>query len=521
MFNKIKKVTQLRNVFLLMLLGGMPVLSVAQVFPVCPVPINVNVDVRRSLMVTEVNVLRRAVSLREVMGKLANDSGINGLTPRRLWAQWWDTQNANPGIGPGPHCDDRVDSMGNPILNGFPLDCPRNEGSEVSSNPFDPSQPGFYYPIALVNRLDLAPEDGANCGEYRVVFARDPAAGNGRNFLIFEAMLPNPNPDCGIDGCRGIATFWAKLSRVDDPAIRARMLHDFYFEGLPAQGVSPVIDARNYGPGAGQIRTNQFMSGPNSQEWQLREFKLALTQTQTQGIRSLQFVPVSTKTNPWGELFSEQFQSPLTIPFMRHYVTQVDELDADHVTELAYSIPNQFNSGQSTEQSFSESDYPNHFSSSGFFANRIQARLNRIGSTLTPDETVKRARTQSCAGCHQLSNNDALGNGLVWPASLGFVHIHEQLTDQINGTDHFRISPALADVFLPHRERMFESFLGSDCQSCPLPLLSGGNNNAGSSAIPVLLDDGSKPLEYQLESLDAALKFGWAKDTLGGPAQTH
>jgi hypothetical protein len=120
-----------------------------------------------------------------------------------------------------------------------------------------------------------------------------------------------------------------------------------------------------------------------------------------------------------------------------------------------------------------------------------------------------------------LSNNDALGNGLVWPASLGFVHIHEQLTDQINGTDHFRISPALADVFLPHRERMFESFLGSDCQSCPLPLLSGGNNNAGSSAIPVLLDDGSKPLEYQLESLDAALKFGWAKDTLGGPAQTH
>jgi hypothetical protein len=521
MFNKIKKVTQLRKIFLLMLLGGMPVLSVAQVFPVCPILTNVNVDARRSLMVTEVDVVRRAISLREVMDKLVDDSGIAGLNRRRLWAQWWDTQNAGPGFGLGANCDDRTDPLGNPTLNGFPLDCPRNEGSEASSNPFDPSQPGFYYPIALVNRLDLAPEDGSNCGEYRVIFARDPAAGDGRNFLIFEAKLPNPNPACGIDGCRGIATFWAKLSRVNDPATRARMLHSFYFEGLPAQGVSPVIDARNYGPGAGQIRTNQFMSGPNSQKWQLREFKLALMQAQPQGRRSLQFVPVSTKTTPWGELFSEQFNSPLTVPFMRHYITQVDELDARDITQLAYAIPNQFNSGQSTEQLPSESDYLSHFNSSGLFSSAIQARLNRIGSNLTPDETVKRARTQSCAGCHELSNNDALGNGLVWPSSLGFVHIHEQLTEQINGTDHFRISPALADVFLPHRERIFESYLGSDCQSCPQPLVSGGNGDEGLSLISVLVDDGVNPLASQLESLDATLKFGWPSDTLGGPAQTH
>ncbi|MBT5218727.1 MAG: hypothetical protein HOM16_04480 [Woeseia sp.] len=520
MFNYVKHFTKYRNVFLLLILAILPTLSAAKIAQMCPVLTNVNVDTRRSLMVTEVNVVGNAISLREVMDKLVDDSGITNLDRHRLWAQWWDTQNTGPGLGLGSNCDDQIDSLGNPTLNKFPLDCPRNEGSEVSNNPFDPSQPGFYYPIALVNRLDLAAEDGSHCGEYRVIFARDPDAGDGRNLLIFEAQLPNPNPGCGIDGCRGIASFWAKLSRVNNPTTRARMLHDFYFEGLPAQGVGPVIDVRNFTQGTGQIRTNQFMAGPNPREWQLREFKLALLQTQPTGHGDLRFIPVSTKGTPWGELFSEQFTNPLTVPFMRQYITQVDELDADRITQIAYTVPNRFNSGQSTEQQFSESDYPAHFNSNGLFSSLIQARLNRIGSNLTPDETVSRARTQSCAGCHQLSNNDVIGNGLVWPSSLGFVHIHEQLTEQINGADHFRISPALADEFLPHRERIFESYLGSNCQPCQQPLVS-GDDDGRSSAIPVLIDDGITPISSQLEALDATLKSKLPSDTLGGPAQTH
>ncbi|HJP39428.1 MAG TPA: hypothetical protein QF499_09915 [Gammaproteobacteria bacterium] len=521
MFNQAKELTEHKNIFLLLALTALPLLSTAQVLPICPTLTNVDVDPRRSLMVTEVDVVTRAISLREVMDKLVDDSGDSNLNRRRLWAQWWDTQNTGPGLGLGSHCDDQIDPQGNPTLNGFPLDCPRNEGSEVSSNPFNPNQPGFYYPIALVNRLDLAAEDGSHCGEYRVIFARDPDAGDGRNLLIFEAVLPNPNPDCGIDGCRGIAEFWAGLSRINNPATRARMLHDFYFAGLPAQRVRAVIDARNFAPGAGQIRTNQFMTGPNPRAWQLREFKLALLQTEPQGPGIMRFVPISSKGTPWGELFNERFNNPLTIPFMRHYITQLDELDANNVTQLAYAVPNQYNSGQSTEQQGSESDYPAHFNSGGLFARAIQARLNRLGSTLTPEETVRRARTQSCAGCHQLSNNDVIGDGLVWPPSLGFVHIHEQLTEQINGTDHFRISPALADVFLPHRERIFESYLGSDCQPCRRLLTNGSSNDRQSGSFPILMDDGVTPLSSQLEALDAALKSGWPSDTLGGPAQTH
>ena len=28
-----------------------------------------------------------------------------------------------------------------------------------------------FFPVALFNRFDLAPEDGAHCGEYRIVYA--------------------------------------------------------------------------------------------------------------------------------------------------------------------------------------------------------------------------------------------------------------------------------------------------------------------------------------------------------------
>ena len=42
-----------------------------------------------------------------------------------------------------------------------------------------------------------------------------------------------------------------------------------------------------------------------------------------------------------------------------------------------------------------------------------------------------------------------LGHGLTWPFSLGFVHVNEA----------GNLSPALRDVFLPHRKRVLEDFL--------------------------------------------------------------
>ncbi len=510
------------KMLVLLVMTGIPIIANAQLLPACPTVFNTNVDPRRSLMVTEVDVINNAISLGEVMDKLALDSGIQNLDRDQLWAQWWDTQNPGPGLGSGSNCNDHIDTNGMATLNGFPLDCPRNEGSEISHNPFDPDQPGFYYPIALINRLDLAPEDGTNCGEYRVIFARDPEAGEGRNLLIFEAVMPNPNPGCGIDGCRAIATFWARLSRVIDPQIRARMLHDFYFRGLPAAGVEPVIHAQHFSPGSGQIRTNQFMSGSNAQIWQLREFKLALIPGEAGAENELLFVPVSTKGTPWGGLFDQGSGHALTTSFMRHFMTQLDELDEDRITKISNAVPRQYNSGQSTEAPFSESDYPIHFDPNGAFANAIQVRLDRLNSTLTSEDVVRRARTQNCAGCHQLSNNDNIGDGLVWPASLGFVHVHEQVTENINGTEHFVLSPALLEEFLPHRERVFEAYLREDCQPCRRSLTRSGRSFDIPEMSPVFFpSDLSIPLGAWIEDLDAELKASWPNDTLGGPTPTH
>ena len=74
----------------------------------------------------------------------------------------------------------------------------------------------------------------------------------------------------------------------------------------------------------------------------------------------------------------------------------------------------------------------------------IQAELTKIKSTLTPDDILNRATTQSCAGCHEVSTfglPNALGGGLTWPASNGFTQIDE------NGNE----SSALTTVFLPFR----------------------------------------------------------------------
>jgi hypothetical protein len=89
----------------------------------------------------------------------------------------------------------------------------------------------------------------------------------------------------------------------------------------------------------------------------------------------------------------------------------------------------------------------------------IQAALTDAGSALTPDDIVLRAQALSCAGCHRLNNNVALGGGLTWPASLGFTHVTERETEVVGGEERFRISDTLINVLLPARKAIFEDFL--------------------------------------------------------------
>lgn len=485
-----------------------------------------DVDPRRSLFVTELDVVQPAISLEDVMAKLVADSGDPGLTPDLLWAQWWDTQNQGPGLGLGSNCDDVVNSQGEAVINRFPVQCPRNEGSEINVDPFTPGTGSFYEPIALVNRFDLAPTDGANCGEYRVIFARHSGATNTfqRNLVIFEAVLPNPNPSCGLEGCRAVAQFWTGLSRVDDPALRAAALRRFYLEGFPSRGIPPVIHARHFAPGTGQIRTNQFMSGSEPQRWQLREFKFARLCDGSTGSCAAQFVPVTVKTNPFGELFDDTTGNLRAAKFQRHYLTQVKNLSKADVNGFFAEVPDRFNAGQSNSQG-PENDYPLHFAQSLRFERALERRLRTLGVRLTPDHLVRRSLALSCAGCHELSNgapeND-LG-GIKWPASLGFVHVSEQATDTIDGNEHFRISPALEDVFIPHREAVFEKYLDKvACSDCP-SLVVAAELPVQPVLEPIEIQGGlaSSEVSEKVRRLDTELKAGGAAETLGGPRPVH
>ncbi len=412
----------------------------------------ITVDARRSLAVTETAILSR-FTLQQVMDHLVAQNGRTGFSSTQLFRQLWDTQNPAPGqpdlIG-SAHCSDNGGT-----LNGFAYPCRPSEGQQALL--LATTTMASYTAVGLFNRFDLAPTDGAHCGEYRIVFAKT-GGGAGRNFIIFEAVLPNPRTELGLEGCRPVANFWKDLTTTDSVSARATALRDFYFNGLPGSGFPPVLHINHYGnnpSGLGQVRANQFMEGP----WLLREFKLRRTCSLV-GC-TLRFVPATVKTNPFGDLFNPGSRHPLAAEFQNTFFpSQVASLALNNINTFHYDVPDKFNVGQSDSQSFDGVDnYVIQFGTGpSTFRDNIQAQLTALGSTLTPEEIVARAQTQSCGGCHQSSSGMSIGGGLTWPNSASFVHSTE-FTEPGPEGDRFQLSPALTDIFLPHRKQVLENYL--------------------------------------------------------------
>jgi hypothetical protein len=419
----------------------------------------ITVDPRRSLVVTDQAIVSK-FTFQGVMSQLVATSGVP-TTELSLFRQWWDTARPGPGLGLGPNCN----SPGVANMNGFPYTCPRAEGNQATVDPFinPTSNPNAYIAIGLFNRFDLASASGADCGEYRIVFAKRSGIANpgDRNLIIFEAVLPNPSPALGLDGCRAVTDFWSNLSSDPDVNSRGNKLRDFYFQGIPLEGVMPVLHIDNLGNrtgSTGQVRVNMFMQA----NWMLREYKIR--RTCGAGPCVLQFIPVTVKTNPGGTLFNPGSAHALAPNFQSSvFPGQVPSLAINDINRFTLSVPDAFNSGQSDAQSPVENHYLNQLGAglSPFRAN-IQGALNAIPSALTPDNIVARSMALSCAGCHQLSNGANLGGGITWPFSLRFVHISEQTEPGPDGPRH-RISPALTGTFIPHRKAVLETFLNASC----------------------------------------------------------
>jgi hypothetical protein len=420
----------------------------------CPVP---TIDPTRSLEVTDPTALAN-FSFQRVMSAITTSAHATN-TPRQLWTQWMNTfaDCSNPKIDP----------------NGFGIVCPRTESSLSTLNPFNLSGQHFT-PTALANRFDLAPKSGADCGEYRIVFAMvNTPPGGGRAFVIFEGRLPNPTPSQGLAGCAPVADFWAQLSTDPDPASRATKLDQFYFTGIP--GFAPVVDAAHYGltttdittagPRKGQIRTNMFVSNV---QWNLREFQLTKPCAAAASC-ALSVEHVTDKVEPANELFTGT--SSLAPAYQAAFLGQVASLSRAKAATITMTNGDRFNEYESISSGTGSTNVLYATFTEASFQSQIATKITNPNLTVT--NILDRATTQTCAGCHQMSTSpphNQLGDGVVWPQSLGFVQINESST----------LSPAILNVFLPQRSTVLTNFLNGQCSGASI---ADDGTNLGGGAI--------------------------------------
>lgn len=411
-------------------------------------------DVRKSLVVTDPEVLAK-FSFTRVMNKIRTSASVATTeTSPKIFQRWMKTFGSTAAAG---DCNDpNIDP------NKYGLRCPRPAEAKLATvNPFAAGATVTWQPVALFNRFDLAPASGAHCGEYRIVYGMQTTAGapvSGRAFIIFEAALPNPTPAAGIEGCFPVAQFWQGLSN-DTLTTRAAKLDKLYFGGTAIAGFAPVVDAAHYGlstntgaPTAGQIRTNFFV---DFNEWHLREFKTKRTCTDAAdpATCTLAIAHVTVKTNPANELFEGTHANAPA--YRTEFVNRMGPLLSSNVNTIGLSVSDRFNEFESVEGG-SDVVYSAHADTT--MRTAIQTKLTALGSTLTVNNVLDRATTQTCAGCHLFSGGQALGGGKTWPSSLGFVQVDEASN----------LSPALTGTFLPRRKAVLEKFINDRCNGVPV-----------------------------------------------------
>jgi len=419
-----------------------------------PEPI-VSLDARRSMVVTDVALLE-GFTFQRFLDQIIARSGVHGLTSSQLYRQWFDTQNPKPGLADpaGPHCDDFL-TNGTFSFNGFPRRCPTAEG-ELAATPFTA---GEYIPIALVNRFDATPADGSNCGQYRIIFARKMAAGL-RLHIILEPVVRNPNPAAGLAGCRPIAQFWADLTKIDSIAERRARLEQFYFDGIP--GVAPVIDPDHFGVTGGGIRTTQvgeIGAAP-------RMYQFHVTKDCGNGNDcTLRMTPDVLPNMVFGDLFDATNNGTQAKAFRDLFVAQVPNLAIRNANEFFMETPRDYLMAESDPtDGDKEFEYVTAFNRSKLtapaFKTAIQAKLTSIGSTLTPEQIVRRAETQSCIGCHFFGND--VGEGVTFPKSIdGIQHVTEDTPETGEAGQRYRISVGMRDAFVPHRMQILIDYLNT------------------------------------------------------------
>jgi hypothetical protein len=429
----------------------------------CQVPDDVTRP-ERVLLETNVDAVG-GVDLASVFKALATNGGHNG-DGNLLYQQIFDSYaTADQALLPNAiHCGDET-TNGVPTLNGFPIDCNRAEAQHVNDM-------NNFFATAFVNRIDLAPANGAHCGQQRMIFAN---SSRGRTFMILEAQIPNPQPELGIDGCRPLAQFWLDQNNEPNAKVRGQRLAQAFLQGgvngLTEFGFGPFYTAENLTVGSGQIRTNQFDSKP----WTLREFKLALDGD------TLSAIPFPTAESPNGQLWNETNPLPQGEACRENFLGALDGVLTNDMSIMSFIVDSACKDGESREDT--SENYARELGSSPGFRSQLEERLLSVGSKLSPEDVANRARfSGSCIGCHNEASGASLGDGVFAPFSNDFPQVVEFSQPCGNGEtgDCFTKSNALNTVFLPGRLAVLSNLLGVPI--VPNPCNGGGGGGVGGSS---------------------------------------
>ena len=430
----------------------------------CQVPGDVTKP-ERVLLETNVDAVG-GVALASVFKALATNGGRNG-DGNLLYQQIFDSYaTADQALLPNAiHCGDEM-TNGVPTLNGFPIECNRAEAQHVNDM-------NNFFATAFVNRIDLAPANGAHCGQQRMIFANN---SRGRTFMILEAQIPNPQPELGIDGCRPLAQFWMDQNSEPSAKVRGQRLAQAFLQGgvkgLTEFGFGPFYTAENLTVGSGQIRTNQFDSKP----WTLREFKLALDG------EALSAVPFPTAESPNGPLWNETNPLPQGEACRKNFLEALNGVLTDNMSLMSFVVDAACKNAESREDQ--SEDYARELASSPGFRSQLEEKLQSVGSKLLPEDIANRARfSGSCIGCHSEARGSFLGNGVFAPGADDFPQVLEFSQACGNGEtgNCFTKSTALNNVFLPDRLAVLSNLLGVPI--VPNPCNGGGGGTGGGSGM--------------------------------------
>jgi hypothetical protein len=426
----------------------------------------------RALIVTEPEALAK-LQLEDVLAKLISAPDVGKTTPLEMMQRLFDTSNdeATAEYTDISHCD----SQANPAhRNGPAAFCPRAEGALAKSTGFfSPGHPDHFYPVAVVNRMDLMSTFGSDCGQYRIVYAKESGLTdpNNRVFLILEAVLPMSVADSGGESvaCQSVAQFWQNLDAAESDEAVGTQLQDFFFNGLPGRG--PVLTPPNLGFGSlvgtgyygttGQIRMSQHING----EWEYREFHLGSALGATNfDAGPLAFIPSVVGNNPMPALFDVASENELSmqVTALRNSLnSSAYQLASRDLVKMTMTFTPDVLSGESVLGGPEVNDYAARAVGNDLLLDGLEETIEKgdlsqncpTDDPITAESLLKRATVQSCAGCHApakfLGPEREIGCGMKWPDSLDPSHVDEK----------GNVSPALKDVFLPHRAEVLTRVL--------------------------------------------------------------